>query len=466
MKHIFTLILAVFFLLPSGAQAQTADDKVTVDKANVKQLIETLESETARKEFIANLKTLMEADGQKTEDPAAVPLTQSLGIEAQTRSVMDRYHAFLARNHLSGSLLGKIALTSAVFLFAALLVALIKRVSMGLQRRANKLRQKFAIQHDRFRHYTVLLRYLGYAAVLGLLAYTLTVIWEANLVFLTGEGAIDFLGQILGILFIVILAIVVWETISGSIDYGLKRASENNRTRMRTLLPIVKSVLLMAFVAMFGLVLLSEIGLNVMPLLAGAGIVGVAVGFGAQTMVKDFISGFTVVFEDLFHVGDVVNLANISGTVEAITLRKVQLRDINGTVHTIPYSAITTIQNLTKDFSYYLLDVAVGKKDDMSAVADALHVVDASMRADEAYAANILEPLEVMGVHGFTDNAIIYRSRVKTKPGQQWSVGREYNRRIRDAFLKKGIDMPFPQQVAWTRPHVETKPESQEGGED
>lgn len=447
------ILFLVFLILPFGVFAQEAATDVTVDKDNVKQLIQTLESETARQEFIGNLKTLMEAqEGEEVKEPGAVPLTQALGINKQTRSFMDRYRGFLARNNLNGTWLGKTALTAISFLIAALLVALVQKVSQSLQKRFNRLRLKYAIHHNRFRVYTIALRYLGYIGVLGLLGYGLGVIWDIKGIgWLTGERAVDFLGQALGILLIVAVAIIVWEGISGSIDYGLKRASDKSAMRMRTLLPIIKSVLFLGFTVMFALVLLSELGINVLPLLAGAGIVGIAIGFGAQTMVKDFISGFTVVFEDLFHVGDVVNIAGVSGVVEAITLRKVQLRDVNGAVFTIPYSEVTVIENRTKDFSYYLLDITAGKGDDVDKIEDALRVVDASMRNEEAYSESILEPLEIMGVDRFTDNAMIYRARVKTKPGQQWTVGREYNRRIKDSFAKRGLEMPLPQQVVWNR---------------
>lgn len=448
------IVIFAFLFLPFTvfAQEPAAESAITIDKESVKQLIETLESETARKDFIGNLKTLMETQEGKAEEPGAVPLTRALGIEQQTKGFMDRYRGFLARNNLSGTWLGKTALTAGAFLIAALLVGLVQKLSQILQRRLNRIRQKYAIRHDRFRIYLVGLRYLGYLGVLGLLAYSLTVIWDVQgAEWLTGESAIDFLGQVLGILLIIAVAVLVWEIISGSIDFALKRASEKNAARMRTLLPIIKSVLFMAFVAMFGLVLLSQLGIDIVPLLAGAGIVGVAVGFGAQTMVKDFISGFTIVFEDLFHVGDVVNIAGIGGVVEAITLRKVQLRDLQGSVHTIPYSAITTIQNMTKEFSYYLLDLSVAYKENMAEVEEALRIVDANMRGEEAYGELILEPLEIMGVDRFLDSAVIFRARIKTKPGQQWTVGREYNRRIKEIFEKRGIEIPFPQQVVWNR---------------
>ncbi len=428
--------------------ATAVSPTVKVDADNVKELIKTLESDTARKEFIGNLKTLVDAQSKAAPEETAVPLTETLGINSQTQAVLDRYRTFLAENNLTSSFVGRLALTGGAVLVAALLVAFTKRASLSLQRRLVNAKQRFAIRHSRFRLYTRTLRYIGYVVILSLLLYSLTTIWDiSDFGFLKTETASAIFSSLFGIFLVIVCGTSIWELINGFLDYGVKRASDKKAGRMRTLLPIIKSVLFLIFTVMFTLILLSELGINILPLLAGAGIVGVAVGFGAQTIVKDFLSGFTVIIEDLFHVGDVVGLAGIRGVVEEITLRKVQLRDVNGTVFTIPYSDITVIENLTKDFSYYVFDSSIAYDSDLDKVEEALRVVDAGMRADEAYMNAIIEPLEIIGVERFDPNSIIFRSRVKTMPAQQWTVGREYNRRIKAIFAERGIEIPFPQQV-------------------
>jgi small conductance mechanosensitive channel len=231
----------------------------------------------------------------------------------------------------------------------------------------------------------------------------------------------------------------------------LRKANTNNQSRTKTLLPIIRNIIIAVFAALFGLVLLSELGINVTPLLAGAGVIGVAVGFGAQSFVKDFLSGFTIILEDIVRVGDVVNLGGASGSVEKITLRKIQLRDFAGTVYTIPYSEIKTIQNLTKDFSYYVMDIGVPYTQNIDRVIAALRAVDEEMRKDDSFSFMILEPLEIAGVDKFAEGAVVIKARIKTQPIRQWTVGREFNKRMKIEFEKDGIEMPLAQRTVNVR---------------
>ena len=200
---------------------------------------------------------------------------------------------------------------------------------------------------------------------------------------------------------------------------------------------------------MFILVTLSELGLNIAPLLAGAGVFGLAIGFGAQTLVKDIITGMFILMEDQLATGDVVKVGSHRGIVEGLTLRTIRLRDIAGTVHVVPFSEVTTVENLTKDYSRYVFEVGVAYREDTDQVVGALQQVGAELLADPAYKSLIIDPLEVLGVDRFGDNAVIIKARITTQPIKQWRVGREFNRRMKKRFDELGIELPFPHRTIY-----------------
>ncbi len=189
---------------------------------------------------------------------------------------------------------------------------------------------------------------------------------------------------------------------------------------------------------------LKVLGIDLAPLLAGAGVLGLAIGFGAQNLVKDMISGFFILLEDQIRVGDVVQIADKSGVVEKLTLRMVILRDISHNVHFIPSGEVTVVTNMTKEYSGYLFDVGVAYKEDVDQVIEVMKAVDEELRTDEEYSVAILEPLEVMGLEQFADSAVIIRARTKTRPIMQWRVGREFKRRLKKRFDALGIEIPYP----------------------
>lgn len=189
---------------------------------------------------------------------------------------------------------------------------------------------------------------------------------------------------------------------------------------------------------------LKVLGIDLAPLLAGAGVLGLAIGFGAQNLVKDIISGFFLLLEDQIRVGDVVQIADKSGVVEKLTLRMVILRDISHNVHFIPSGEVTVVTNMTKEYSGYLFDVGVAYKEDVDQVIEVMKAVDEELRDDEDFGRVILEPLEVMGLEQFADSAVIVRARTKTRPIEQWRVGREFKRRLKKRFDALGIEIPFP----------------------
>ncbi|MFV3127433.1 mechanosensitive ion channel domain-containing protein [Niveispirillum sp. KHB5.9] len=276
-----------------------------------------------------------------------------------------------------------------------------------------------------------------------------------------GADALSWLGSDLGqrvasssvtILIVLTLALVIWEMVNGAILRYLNATDDQGirlqrSARMRTLLPLMRNALTILLVTLAGLIVLSEFGVNIAPLLAGAGVIGLAVGFGAQTLVKDVITGLFILIEDTISVGDGVTVAGLSGGVEAMSIRSIRLRGYDGAVHTIPFSSVTTVTNSTKDFSFYVLNVTIDYAVDTDRVVGVLKDIGVQMQAEPDYGASILGPVEIAGVDAFQDSAVLIKGRIKTRAGQQWAVGREFNRRMKKRFDAEGITIPFPQQV-------------------
>lgn len=257
--------------------------------------------------------------------------------------------------------------------------------------------------------------------------------------------------SVTSIALILVIAIAVWESINAVLErYALRvfgEAPSRRGMRARTLIMLAQRALLAVIVVFVGMIILSEIGINIAPLIAGAGMVGIAVGLGGQTLVKNLIEGISNLIEDSFAVGDVVKLSDISGVVEEISMRVVRLRDFSGTVHTIPFSEIKTISNMTRDFSFAVFDLGVGYESDIGRVRKILETEAAALRADPDVGSFITGDLEIAGLDRFGDSAITIKGRIRTLPGKQWPVQRAFNQRIKDAFAREGIDIPFPHRT-------------------
>jgi small conductance mechanosensitive channel len=193
--------------------------------------------------------------------------------------------------------------------------------------------------------------------------------------------------------------------------------------------------------------ILRELGLNIAPLLTGAGIAGVALGLGAQSIVRDFLSGFFILMENQYRVGDVVGVGEHEGLVEQITLRTTILRDVEGVVHIVPNGEIKSVRNLTYGWSRIKLDVGIAYETDLDRAMAVLAEIGAGMAADPVFGPKIMEPPQVLGVERLDDWQVVIRIIVKTLPRMQWEVAREYRRRIKDGFDARGIPIPFPRQV-------------------
>ena len=215
--------------------------------------------------------------------------------------------------------------------------------------------------------------------------------------------------------------------------------------RAKTLGKIINSAAVVIVVSVSIMMILSEFGMDITPIITGAGIVGLAVGFGAQNLVRDIISGFFLILEDQIRVGDVAKINGIGGSVEDIRLRTTILRDAEGTVHIFPNGEIKQVANLTKEFSYYLIDLGVAYKENVDRVMEVLSRIGEDLQKDPEYSPLILAPLEVMGVDDFSSSQVTIKIRIKTLPLKQWTVGRELRRRIKNVFDSQKIEIPFPQ---------------------
>jgi small conductance mechanosensitive channel len=223
-----------------------------------------------------------------------------------------------------------------------------------------------------------------------------------------------------------------------------KRQDGEMKKRSDTLRAVVRSVINMALIAVAIIMILDNLGVKIGPILTAAGVVGVAVGFGAQQLVRDVINGFFILLDDQIRVGDVVNIADKSGLVENVNLRMTTLRDFAGNVHYVRNGEITVVTNMTKEWSRYVFDVGVAYREDVDEVIEVLKQIDEEMRQDPEYGPDILEPIEILGLDRFADSAIIIKARTRTQPSRQWAVGREFNRRMKKKFDELDIEIPFP----------------------
>lgn len=220
--------------------------------------------------------------------------------------------------------------------------------------------------------------------------------------------------------------------------------------RIETLARVFRYLVSVVLTLVGGMLILGEVGVSVAPILGAAGVVGLAVGFGAQSLVKDYFSGLFLLLENQMRHGDVVQIDNTGGVVEDMTLRYVQLRDYEGNVHFIANGSITRVTNRTRGFGCAVIEVGIGYAEDVDQAFTVMREVGAELRADPLWSARILAPLEVAGVERWDPSAVVLRCRFKTAPIEQWNVRREYLRRLKPAFEHAGIEIPFPQLTLQT----------------
>ena len=207
--------------------------------------------------------------------------------------------------------------------------------------------------------------------------------------------------------------------------------------------------LFIAIVVVTAMFALSQLGLDIAPLIASAGVVGLAIGFGAQKLVQDIITGVFIQFENAINVGDVVTAGGTTGVVERLTIRSVSLRDVNGVFHIIPFSSVDMVSNFMRGFAFSVCDMGVAYREDLEEVRVAMFDAFEELRARDDMKPSIVGDMEWFGINAFADSAVIVRTRIKTRPGQQWNVGRAYNGIIKRIFDERGIEIPFPHQTLY-----------------
>ena len=277
--------------------------------------------------------------------------------------------------------------------------------------------------------------------------------WLENIVtWITSSGASILLILILFLVGLKVFSVLVngiGKALDGRFEHRSAQEKAEMMRRSNTLTAIIRQTGKVVIWILFLITLLSTMGINIAPILAGAGIVGLAVGFGAQELVRDVISGFFILLEDHLRQGDVVTINGTSGVVESIQLRTVELRDLSGIVHVFQNGKINTLSNMTKDWSATVFDIGVAYKEDVDHVIEVIKKTADDLYLDSEFKPKILEPLEVFGLDKFGDSAIIIKARFKTRTLEQWTVGREFNKRIKQAFDNEGIEIPFPHRTIY-----------------
>ncbi|MEO5881004.1 MAG: mechanosensitive ion channel family protein [Caldimonas sp.] len=260
-------------------------------------------------------------------------------------------------------------------------------------------------------------------------------------------GVATSLLRIVGILVVAWIAIVASQRSIRALRVRVSTRFDDREAakRAETLGRVFRYLASVIITLVAAMLVLAEIGVSVAPILGAAGVVGLAIGFGAQSLVKDYFTGFFLLLENQIRQGDVVKLGDHAGLVEEVTLRYVRLRDYDGNVHIVPNGMISAVVNMSRGFAQAVVDIGVGYGEDLDRVMDVMRDVGAALRADEKFSGRILDDLEVAGVERWDESAVVIRARFRVAPLEQWNVKREYLKRLKRAFDDRGIEIPFPQ---------------------
>jgi moderate conductance mechanosensitive channel len=337
-----------------------------------------------------------------------------------------------------------------VILAVAALVSAVLRVAVArLFRVSEDVARRFPHLETRANRYLQLVNVVGTAAIGALAALSILQAWGfRSLEWLQTPFGERISGSLFSIGLTIVVALALWEAMNLMITRHITEVEHGvngyrRAARLRTVMPLIRRVVLIVLAVFCGMIAMSEAGVNIGPLLAAGGALGIAVGFGLQAFIKDFVNSAQIILEDSIAVGDVVRIGEKSGVVEAITMRRVSLRGSDGTLHIIPFGDITTISNQTKDFSFAVFDITVSYGEDLDRVAKTLTEVGAALRQDRQVGSFIVADCEVLGVDSFSDQGVVMKARVKTWPGKQWIVGQAFRRRMMEVFEAAGIETPF-----------------------
>ena len=346
-----------------------------------------------------------------------------------------------------------IVMTLVVIVLAAILVRLVHHGVERLFHIRDDVKAAYPGLEERANRYQPFVRSVLSGVVYVISAFAILEAW--------GPGTLGWLfspvgglvvAELVTIVLIIGGAFLLWEVVNIFIERSLAReaaAGDAAGTRKLTLLPLLKNVVRISLVLIVSMLVLSQLGINIGPLLAGAGVIGLAIGFGAQALVRDVITGAFILMENAVSVGDWVEAGGHSGTVESLTIRTITLRDLAGTVHVIPFGDVTTVTNYNRDYGYALIDAGVAYRENYGDVVQALQDVAAELRRDEDWGHYITGDLEVFGMNNLGDSSVEIRVRIKTLPMRQFGVRRAFLERMKYTFDERGIEIPFPHRRVW-----------------
>lgn len=411
--------------------------------------------------------TLMMAIAIVLQNKARVRRQLASGAEATQSDALSTFYAFLARFWHLAALVWLVALfvawlanptdalpfmarataqTLVAIAVGAVVTTLISKLISGGLHVPENVRQRLPLLERRLNAFIPAI--LKVVRIVVLLCVLLVVAQSWALVDFLGwlgtEVGARVATSMISAAIIVVVGLVLFVAMSSWVEYRLNPEFGHVPTaREKTLLTLFRNAFTIALVVLVGMLALAQIGVNIAPLLAGAGVLGLAVGFGAQSLVKDIITGLFIQFENAMNAGDNVKVAGIQGTVENLTIRSVGIRSIDGTYHLIPFSSVEAVSNTTKTFSYHLAKIGVAYRENIPEVKQAMQ--DAFDRLKETdHGATIIGPFELHGVTDFGDSSITVRARIKTEPGKQWATGRAFNEILKEIFDDRNIEMPYP----------------------
>ena len=260
------------------------------------------------------------------------------------------------------------------------------------------------------------------------------------------ERGANLVGNLISVAVILVVSLGVWLGLASLIEHKLNPETGHGEpsARAKTLLSLFRNALAIAMVTITGMIVLSEIGINIGPLIAGAGVLGLAIGFGAQKLVQDVITGVFIQVENAMNTGDVVTVGGVTGTAERLSIRSVGIRDLSGTYHIVPFSSVDTVSNYMREYGNHVGEYGIGYNESIDEAIEQLQLAFEDLKASDEHGNKLLADLTVAGVTALADSSVNIRVVIKTTPGDQWAVGRAYNRLVKLRFDAAGIEIPFP----------------------
>jgi len=343
-------------------------------------------------------------------------------------------------------MLGATVQSVVAILVGTLVGSFISRAVTAGMKLPDDIKQRLPLLEARLHAFVPHVMRVVHGVVIGGVVVTIAQAWSIFdfLGWIGSEAGQQLAGSVLSAALIVLVCIVLHVVVASWVEYRLNTTIGKAPTpREKTLLNLFKNAFTIALV-IFGLMLaLAQVGVNIAPLIAGAGVVGLAIGFGAQKLVQDIITGIFIQFENIMNEGDVVAVGDKSGVVEKLTIRSVTIRDLSGTVHLIPFSSVDQVSNMMRGFSFHVAEIGVAYDSDIDQVRAALNTAFERLM-ETPHKDEILDELDMQGIIGFAESAVTMRARIKTLPGKQWAIGRKYNELVKAVFAEQGIEIPYP----------------------